>query len=118
MTATKLCPTNRPILWQIVVAAVLFALATSGCKTSAAPAGAPAAQAAPAPVASTSMLDRLPAPVREKFVKDREGATVQRVKHRLYPDGVVHYMISSTDAKGVHHEDEYRADGVLVSKPD
>ncbi len=73
-------------------------------------------QPAPAPTAvnSTSPLARAPQKVRDQFAKDRPDAKVSKVKGRMSPDGSVHYTITSTDKDGKRHDDEYRADGVLL----
>jgi hypothetical protein len=107
--------------WQVVSLVLLLAIATYGCNQDGGAAGAPApwADAQPAaPVAATSALARAPEPVRTAFAKHHPGSTVTRVRHRLMPDGSVHYTLSSTDARGESREDVYHANGTLVSSPD
>jgi hypothetical protein len=117
--------TFPPMFWHALVVALLIAVITAGCSSGnsspapAKPAG-PMGPVAPAPVAPDtsplSPLARAPKAVQDAFAKDYpDGATVAKVRHRLMPDGFVHYTINSTDLRyGKAHEDEYRADGVKV----
>ena len=106
------------ILWHTAAAALLATLATfsPGCNSGTS-AAAPSQQTVPVPKASMDKSDQLPPAVRDSFFKDREGSTVLRVKHRMQPDGMVHYTISSIDAQQQTHSDEYRSDGMRIGPP-
>jgi len=113
-----------PLMWHALAAALLIAVITMGCSSgdsgaSAGPKpamGPTAPQTVAADTSALSPLARTPQAVRDAFANDyRFGATVTKVKHRLMPDGFVHYTINSTDPEGTAHVDEYRADGVKVA---
>ncbi len=76
---------------------------------------APSQQSVPVPGASMSKATTLPQPVRDAFQKDRNDATILKIKHRTMTDQMVHYTITSTDENGARHEDEYRSDGMKIN---
>src|SRR5262245_39344165 len=123
-SSTSVVPRSSPssspsVIWQVLAAVLLLTIGTLGCADSGSggPAAAPTSQpqAAPMSPSASSMLDRAPEPVRKAYLHDYPNAKVTRVQHRLHPDNMVHYTITSVDAKGNRHEAEYRADGVRMT---